>query len=186
MGRGSLGRHGKVDTMTRRGPTPTPDTPPGSIARYRDRIFDDKRIDPYEAKGKFSAPTVCGDCRAVFEGGRWQWASAPENAHVARCPACQRIQDKLPAGEITLDGPFFDAHREELLQLVQNEGAHERGEHPLHRIMRIDESGGKAVVLTTDIHTPRRLGRALESAYRGDLELRYGADEYSVRAHWRR
>jgi len=172
--------------MTRRGRIPTPDTPPGSVARYRDRIFDDKRIDPYEAKGKLGEPTVCGDCRAVFHRGRWQWTNPPQGAHEARCPACQRIHDKLPAGYVTLEGPFFDAHREELLQLVQNEAAHERGEHPLHRIMRIEESNDKVVVLTTDIHTPRRLGRALESAYRGDLELRYGEDEYAVRVHWRR
>jgi len=172
--------------MTRRGRVSTRDTPPGSVERYRDRIFDAKRIDPYEAKGKLSEPTVCGDCQAVFHRGRWQWASPPQGAHEERCPACRRIHDKLPAGYVTLEGPFFDAHREELLQLVQNEAARERGEHPLHRIMRIEESHEKVVVLTTDIHTPRRLGRALESAYRGDLDLRYGEDEYAVRVHWRR
>src|SRR5947199_3121448 len=33
----------------------TPDTPPGSVPRYRDRIFDDKRVDPYLARGTYPA-----------------------------------------------------------------------------------------------------------------------------------
>jgi hypothetical protein len=41
-------------------------------------------------------------------------------------------------------------------------------------------------VTTTDIHTPHRIGNALERAYQGELETHYGHDEYSVRVTWRR
>ena len=37
-----------------------------------------------------------------------------------------------------------------------------------------------------DVHSPRRIAHALESAYRGDLEIRYGENEYTVRVHWQR
>ena len=172
--------------MTRRASVRTPDTPPGGIRRYGDRIYDDKRVDPYQARGKYREPTVCTDCGALFQRGRWTWGDAPKDALRDRCPACRRVHDKLPAGSVTLEGDFYAAHREELLRLVRNEAEHERGGHPMNRIMDIDESRDRAVVTTTDIHTPHRIGAALSRAYHGDIDIRYGEDEYSVRVSWRR
>ncbi len=42
------------------------------------------------------------------------------------------------------------------------------------------------LVTTTDIHTPRRIGAALERAYQGELDTEYGDEEYSVRVTWHR
>jgi hypothetical protein len=102
------------------------------------------------------------------------------------CPACQRIRDKLPAGEVTLEGTFVNAHRTELVQLVHNQAKHEREEHPMNRIMDLDEGADRVHVSTTDIHLPQRIGEALKRAYDGELEVHYGHDEYTVRVHWRR
>jgi hypothetical protein len=85
-----------------------------------------------------------------------------------------------------MEGDFVGAHRDEINRLVQNEEELEKGQHPLHRIMATDESPDRIVVTTTDIHLPRRIGEAVHRAYQGDLELDYGKDEYSLRAHWRR
>ena len=172
--------------MTRRHATPTPDTPPGSVTRYRARIFDDLRHDPYQARGKYREPTVCASCGAIFERGRWKWGEAPTQAHKATCPACARIRDKLPAGLVTLAGEFFNAHRAELLQLARNAAESERSEHPLHRIMGVAEAPDQAVITTCDVHSARRIGEALKSAYDGELDLRFGEDEYLVRVHWTR
>ena len=156
---------------------PTPKTPPGGVTRYRDRIFDDLRHDPYQARGKYREPTVCARCRAIFERGRWKWGDAPPRAHEATCPACARIHDKLPAGIVTLSGEFFSAHRSELLQLARNTAESERAEHPLHRIMAVTETPDGAVITTCDVHSARRIGEALKSAYDGELDLRFGEDE---------
>ena len=172
--------------MTRRTSPPTPKTPPGGVTRYGDRIFDAKRHDPYQVREKYAEPTQCGTCGAVFHRGRWQWASAPQGGHVGLCPACQRIRDKLPAGEVTLEGPFVRAHRADLVHLIHNEAEHEREEHPLHRIMLLDEGADPVRVSTTDIHLPQRIGEALKKAYDGALEIHYGDNEYTVRVHWRR
>jgi len=172
--------------MTRRRSPETPDAPIGGITRYRDRIYDDPRHDPYQARGKYAEPTLCESCGAVFHRGRWHWAAAPAGAHRERCPACRRIRDKLPAGVLTMSGAFLTSHRDELLQLVRHEATHERSEHPLNRIMDVSEGPDEVVVTTTDIHTPRRIGAALERAYRGELETRYGEDEYTLNVHWRR
>jgi hypothetical protein len=102
------------------------------------------------------------------------------------CPACHRIKDNYPAGEITLGGAFFAAHREEILRLVRNEGAAETAEHALHRIMGIEQGPAETVVTTTDIHLPRRIGHALEHAYKGEMEIHFDEEGHFARVKWRR
>lgn len=53
-------------------------------------------------------------------------------------------------------------------------------------MMAIEETADGIEVSTTDIHLPQRMGEALRSAYQGDLEVGYAADEYGVRVTWRR
>lgn len=173
--------------MSRRTAVRTPDTPPGSgVGTRRDRILDDKRVDPYQPRGKYHSPTVCQDCGAVFRRGRWALGDAPDDAKRDRCPACKRTRDKLPAGFLALEGDFFESHRDELMRLVRNEAESEREQHPMNRIMAVEEQSDRALVTTTDIHTPHRVGNALERSYQGDLEVKYGDDEYSIRVKWRR
>jgi len=172
--------------MTAHKPTPTPLTPPGGAIRRSARVYDDPRHDPYAARQKYTEPTVCKDCGAIFHRGRWQWGTAPADATQALCPACHRVRDKLPAGTVTLHGGFVDGHRAELHGLVRNEEKREKGEHPLHRIMAIDDGADRIVVTTTDVHLPRRIGEALRSAHEGELDVRFGADEYSVQVDWKR
>jgi len=167
-------------------PTPSPQAPPGGVTHHRDRIYDDPRHDPYQAKKKYHEPTVCGDCGLVFHRGHWQWATAPEGAEIALCPACHRVRDKLPAGFLTLEGIYFDDHRDELLVLVRNVAERDRQDHPLNRIIDIAVEAGRATVTTTDIHLPQRIAAALKSAFQGELDVQYGHNEYSVRVHWRR
>lgn len=172
--------------MARRHLTPAPETGPGSVPRYRDRIFDDSRHDPYHAKGKYREPTACNVCGAIFQNGRWCWGEAPRGARRATCPACARTRDELPAGYVNLSGEFFNAHRDELLRLARHAAEKERAEHPLHRIMHVVEAPGQTVITTCDVHSARRIGEALASAYDGHLDVRFGEDEYSVRVNWTR
>jgi hypothetical protein len=143
--------------------------------------------DPYATRLKLHEPTICPDCGAVFHEGRWQWAARPEGAHEERCQACRRIHDHYPAGELVLSGAFVAGHKEEILRLARHEAEREQAEHPLHRLMGIEARDDGALVLaTTDIHLPRRIGHALEHAFKGELELHYEEEAYHVRAHWRR
>ena len=111
---------------------------PRQRPRYRDRIYDDLRHDPYQAKGKYSEPTVCTGCHAVYQHGRWVWATAPDGAATAECPACHRIRDKQPAGYVTLAG-VRRRERDALVRIVRNVEKHENAEHPLHRIIAIEQ-----------------------------------------------
>jgi hypothetical protein len=167
-------------------PIPSPQAPQGGVTHHRDRIFDDPQHDPYHAKGKYHEPTVCDVCGLVFHHGHWQRTAAPEGAHKVACPACRRIHDRLPAGFLTLEGGFFENHRDEVLALVRDVADRDGNEHPLNRIIGIAVGPASTTVTTTDIHLPQRIGAALTSTFQGTLDVQYGHQEYSVRVHWRR
>ena len=142
--------------------------------------------DSYKSKRKPHEPTRCPDCGAVFLRGRWTWGESPRNAHAERCPACHRVHDHFPAGYVTLRGPFFDQHREEILQRVRHCEAAEKPEHPLQRIMALEANGEGALVTTTDAHLARGIGEALHDAYKGELEYHYNKAENLLRVTWSR
>ena len=159
------------------------DIPPASRRR---RLINDRVHDPYQKRGKLREPTVCPQCGAVYRAGRWGWGKRPPEAHEELCQACRRSNDRYPAGTIILSGDFLRQHKNELLSLARNCEQAEKGEHPLNRIMAIDEQSEDVVITTTDVHLPRRIGEALRSAYDGDLAIQYKDGEYHVRVTWRR
>ena len=161
--------------------------PPGFHPARRDRLLQEAEHDSYKTRGKLPDPTICTHCGAVFRGGRWQWGvMAPADAHRANCPACWRVQDHYPAGFVFLEGDFLLAHREEIGHLVRNEAERQRAEHPLKRVMAIDESETGLRVSTTDIHLARAIGEAVHHAYQGQLEFHYNPEGALLRVHWSR
>jgi hypothetical protein len=154
--------------------------------RSNNKLIQPKRQDAYKNRGKLQEPAVCGGCGAVFLEGRWAWAAAPRGARKTRCAACQRVADRFPAGRIEIGGAFFREHREEIMRLVHNVEAAEKGERPLERIMSVTDSGDQAVVTTTGIHVARRIGESLARSYQGELDFRYGDGEDSIRVSWNR
>ena len=142
--------------------------------------------DPYRAAAKPPGPAYCPTCKAVFLDGRWTWARKPEDPYEHVCPACRRIHDKFPAGYVMIKGEFFNDHRDEIIALITSKEDREKAEHPLQRIMAIEDVREGLQVTTTDSHLARGIGEALHDAYKGDLKLRYSRDENLLRATWRR
>ena len=143
--------------------------------------------DPYRTPRKARSPARCSDCGAVYRKGRWTWERLlpPPPASLV-CPACRRIRDRYPAGEITLGGSFFVAHADEALSLIRNVADAEHRAHPLQKIIAIARRGGKAIVTTTDLHVARRIAHALEDAWGGKLATHYDEGGYFVRIGWER
>jgi NMD protein affecting ribosome stability and mRNA decay len=152
----------------------------------RDELRDELVHDAYKAGAKLPSPTRCPDCGAVYRDGRWTWGTAPAGAHETVCPACHRIRDRYPAGYVRIEGPFWRAHRTDIEHLVRNREARERAEHPLERIMGVEEDGDTLLVTTTDNHLARDIGEALHAAYKGELEYHYNREENLLRVRWRR
>jgi len=151
-----------------------------------DRLVQDDRQDPYMRRQKLQEPSFCAECGAVFHGGRWQWSDKSDGAEKATCPACQRIKDDCEAGIVILKGAYYKGHRQEILNIVRNEEKKEKGQHPLHRVMQIEEDEGSATITTTDIHLPKRIGESVRHAHQGELALDYDEDGYYVRVTWDR
>lgn len=163
------------------------DTSTTSRTTRRDRRIRERVHDPYKTRRKPKEPAVCPRCAATFHAGRWQWRTESlEGANEALCPACARIEDDYPAGRVTLTGPFSREHRDEILSLAKNQEAKAKGEHPLDRIMAIEEKEGAIVIKTTDTHLPRAIGEALHHAYQGELDYHYNEEEYFLGVKWSR
>ncbi|HXM82399.1 MAG TPA: BCAM0308 family protein [Burkholderiales bacterium] len=152
----------------------------------REQLLQELVHDSYKSPRKLRQPTRCPDCGAVYRDGRWQWGPQSAAAHETRCPACQRTHDRFPAGYVSLDGEFLDEHREEILHRVHNCEKAEKAEHPLERIMAIEQDGDATLVTTTGTHLARRIGEALHDAYKGELEFHYNKADNLLRVSWRR
>ncbi|MCK5242315.1 ATPase [bacterium] len=154
--------------------------------KRKDRILKEYSHDAYKSCLKLPEPTVCPQCQAVFEKGRWRWARSPLGAHKLICPACHRIKDGFPAGILILSGEFLSKHKDEILNLCHNEETNAKQEHPLHRLMEIVEERGCIKITFTDNHLPRRIGEALFRAYEGELDFHYAEEEKFIRVTWKR
>ena len=154
----------------------------------RDRMYEEHVQDPYLKLGKLAEPTVCPECGAVYQTGRWQWVKQPEGAYANLCPACSRIHDHIPAGILSLHGDFFQQHKEEIFHLIKHTEEQEKAEHPLERIMNIEETGDPehTRISFTGIHLTRRTGEALRHAYQGSFDFTYSERDDVVHASWER
>jgi NMD protein affecting ribosome stability and mRNA decay len=155
-----------------------------AVRRIAGHAQEDHILDPYQRQQKLDDDTVCPQCGAVYRQGRWQWGARPENSHEALCPACRRINDKFPAGVVELRGALGRQQKEEIVRLARHQEEAEKGEHPLNRIITIDEDADGIVINTTDIHLPRRIGEAVERAFHGNLNEVFDEGGYFVRVNW--
>lgn len=160
-----------------------PPVPPTGRRRWG-RAQLDAAQDTYKVTRKPHEPTVCPQCGAVYHDGRWRWSPRPAGAHEALCQACHRTNDRFPAGIVTLSGPLVATHRAEMIELARHQEEAEKNEHPLNRIIDIEESPDRVVINTTDIHLPRRIVEAQKRAWHGKAEFHYEEDGYFVRATW--
>ena len=154
--------------------------------RHAGRVQMDTPQDPYKLVKKTHEPLVCPQCGAVYHEGRWHWSTRPADAHEQLCQACHRINDHYPAGIVTLSGPFVLQHRPEMIRLARHQEEAEKKEHPLNRIIDIEEAPDRIVINTTDIHLPRRIADAHERAWHGKTDFHYDEDGYFVRVNWHR
>lgn len=159
----------------------------GEDIQRRDRLLRERVHDPYKTRLKLPEPTLCPQCGAVWHKGRWSWGrECREGANEELCQACHRVNDKYPAGELRLSGNFLAEHKDEIISLVRNTEKAENADHPLHRIMAIEEDDDGVLITTTDIHLPTRIGKAIFRAFEGEFDFHYEEGAYFLRGKWHR
>jgi hypothetical protein len=155
----------------------------------KNKLFKTQAHDPYCLQ-RVEGAAMCPQCDAVYEAGNWHWNRAENtgvhNAQSVTCPACRRIAENAPAGTVTLSGSFLRKHYDEIIHLIKNTEKMEATEHALERIIHLTDSEDDLVVTTTGIHLANRLGHALEAAFKGKAQYRYGDTQYGLSVTWTR
>ena len=152
----------------------------------RKQLLQEVVHDAYQARRKPGESVRCRGCNAVYRRGRWTSGIAGGPARAALCPACRRVREHLPAGFVTLSGDFLSGHRGDIVALVKGCEARESSRHALERIMELRERPGGLLVTTTGIQLARRIGDALQHAYKGRLQYRYNKADNLLRVSWSR
>ncbi len=150
-------------------------------------VLKEKVHDPYRAGEKPHEELCCPGCGVQYRSGRWVWATKDAGELKQQsCPACRRISDNYPAGEFILSGGFLGAHRDEILATIRHIEETERSEHPLNRIMSIEDKDDVLTIRTTDLHLPHRIAHALKDAWGGEMKTHYDTEGCFTRVQWER
>ncbi|MBZ0160904.1 BCAM0308 family protein [Candidatus Methylomirabilis sp.] len=160
-------------------------------ASFRKKV--DTETDSYLAKGAPGKMVVCHGCHALSVGRRWyqdEEAYAKllktETVREVFCPACEKIRDGYPSGQVVLKGPFLAEHRDEILHIITNEEKRARGLNPLHRIMSLREENEQLEITTTDEKLAQRIGRELHKACGGTVAYGWSHNNKYLRVQWER
>jgi hypothetical protein len=144
---------------------------------------------PYHEGRKYPEPTVCPRCHLVYRNGSWRKEDVQPNGprpSESHCPACRREIDLLPGGLLYLSGEYLGQHKEEILSIAHNQASSASAQRPLQRIMWIDERNGNTEIATTNGHLALRIGKAIESACKGALDIKHAHGDQLVRVYWKR
>lgn len=136
---------------------------------------------------------VCEKCGLIYENQHWvkderrsQTMVASGVATAIICPACRQIEDRLPQGIVTLHGDYWPEHHDDIMNLVKNEENRSAGTNPLERIMGVRKEGDALIIETTNEKLAQKIGRAIHSAHKGDLQYKWPDGNQLVRVEWTR
>lgn len=146
------------------------------------------RLDPFVDKEKPREHSHCPHCGASVHQGRWSWHQVLKGGEEQICPACRRIAQRLPAGELELSGPFLRDHEEEVIQLLLHNEQRFRSEHPLERMMWMESNdlSGATRIAFSGHHITMGLAKRLQRAYGGRLSGDDVKPGSKLRLQWHR
>lgn len=151
----------------------------------RARNVQPKRHDTYKRTAKTKGALVCDECAVVNHGGKWYWGRPPlADVEGGLCPACERIRDNYPAGTIRLSAEFLP-YKDEIRSIVAKADEAEKREHPLERLMAIEDTDEGLVVTTTGLHLARFITSRLRRRFKRNVEIRYPDEQNMMFVEWR-
>lgn len=136
----------------------------------------------------------CPRCGAVYDGHRWipepddelKRALAKTPREKRLCPGDVRLEKGQVEGVVTLKGGFMKSHRAEIANLVNRVARDGRRRNVSARIFEIVDDNGQLVIETTDEHLAERMGKEVEKAFKGKLEIKWQEKDTFARVLWQR
>lgn len=152
---------------------------------YKKRILE---RDTYLPRKSPKEIIQCSGCGAFYVRRRWTLSpphgfSKPAHAQNIFCPACTKMREHYPGGELHLLG-VEPAERGEIARIMRNEEERAREKNPLERIMQLQAMDGDWRVQTTTEKLAQRLGRSIKKARGGKIEYKWGHNNKFVRVIW--
>jgi NMD protein affecting ribosome stability and mRNA decay len=156
---------------------------------YKKRV--DVERDTYLPRWSPKGIMQCMGCGSFYYRRRWMLIPPageifpPAAATRVFCPACKKIREGYPSGELHMSG-VGESERREVFRILRNEEEQARQKNPLERIMRIEARNGGWWVETTTEKLAQRLGRSLRKARGGKLLYKWGHNNKFLRVSWER
>lgn len=145
-------------------------------------------------EGKHLKMKVCPRCGAVYDGHKWipepdkeltkRLAKVPRDAQL--CPGDVRIERRQVEGVATFRGGFVTQHLEEITNLTNRVAREGRRRNVAARVLETTVAGNELVIETTDEHLAERMGKEVEKAFKGALEIKWQEKDTFVRVVWQR
>ena len=112
--------------------------------QYKKRV--DVERDTYLPKLSPKEVIQCTGCGAFYHRRHWVLAvpvgfKLPVHVHPIYCPACRKIKQGYPSGELSLKR-IEATERQEILRILHNEEEQTRAKNPLEMIMGLQETDG--------------------------------------------
>jgi len=149
--------------------------------------------DPYLPEGGHKEPAICKSCHALYQQKRWlldpHTVEAMQNrpdVQWVTCPACQKIAEHYPEGILTLSGDYLWNHEQEIRNILDNEAERVFAKNPTARIMQMTAEDQSLVIETTEQKLAEHLGRVLNRAHRGELQVDWSGSPRICRVNWER
>jgi hypothetical protein len=154
---------------------------------YKKRVLEG---DSYLPRRSPKGIIQCTGCGAFYFKRHWtlnppSGFTNPVHDHPVYCPACVKIHDRFPGGELQLFG-VEAGDRQEMLRILRNEETRARAKNPLEKIMGLQEAEGNWKVQTTTEKLAQRLGRSFKKARGGKLQYKWGHNNKFARVVWER
>jgi hypothetical protein len=131
----------------------------------------------------------CPKCGAV--GFHKHWYFAPEQEHILRkdknasqvlCPGCTKIEQQLYEGEVILANSCFSTLSGEIIALIKHTEGVCWHKNPTAKLAGAVEEEETIHVLTTTKFLAERIGKELQKAFKGNLNVK--RTEQFVRVYW--
>ena len=135
----------------------------------------------------------CSKCPAYFDGKRWIYKLKREPIKIKKgeysielCPGCEKIEKKWIEGIVQIRGNFWKKHKEEVEKLVQHTAERKRERTPSARIYRFVKEKDELIIETTDRALAERIGKDLEKAFSGELDIQWLKKAEYSRVYWQK